>query len=161
MHLLMVKELKSRPETMHWFPLLSDVGFLLTCKTLIDQVLHCIADVVCCWMQISGSSSWQTLQTYVEKEQMYGWFLAVRSGTQVTPVPNTHHTDVAAANSLYRDKRQTKEGSHCLSISSHTVVTSQSIKQLWTELCQKEHHGVSLTLQISCAQFNYINCSGY
>lgn len=40
MHLLMVRQLKSRPETRHKFPLLSDVGLLLTCNTLIDQVLQ-------------------------------------------------------------------------------------------------------------------------
>lgn len=168
-HLLMVRQLKPRPETMHKFPLLSDVGFLLTFNTLIDQVLECIPDAVHCWIQIFGSSSWQTLQTPTAKRSrcMHA-FWPPRSDTQVmlsskcqsqTPITPMLQQQVPFADTGWH--QHAMEGSHCLFTRSHTLVISRSIKQLWTELCQKQHHGVAVTLLIPYAQFNYMNCSGY
>lgn len=56
-YLLIIGELNSGSETMHKFPLLNDGKHLLTFSSLTDKVLQCIPDVVCCWLQISGSDS--------------------------------------------------------------------------------------------------------
>lgn len=146
-HLLMIGQLKSGPETRHKLPLSSDAEHLLVSK-YFDRpsvTAHSRCSL------LLNTNVWQWLianfaDTYGKKKQMHGCFYTETTGTRLVMLSSKCQTQPPTALVLqwqihFADtgsRQLAKEGSHCLFISSHTVVTSQFIKQMRTDMCQKQ-----------------------